>query len=341
MHCELYTMANTAQQELRVHVTRAEELEILSSDDPEVYTDPLNLRGTRVHPVPPPTDTESDEAEETVAHLVERKGPRVAASEGKKSVKQRLGEPSKRVSSKTEDEINAHLTKMAWYDKWRCCGLQMTTKKAAKHHATSHYVVCICMCCGDWDPNDARLYERHRSAASCDGLRLTRVDWKNWPTTRPVGPRLFPLPRHIREGGHPGKLVDGRVLSQKSQANQFLQNAVAEATPKTNESTPRTDTPVPSDSGFRIPKRDAKRKASSAPADRPTSEPTSSSTRCKQAKTTEYIRANLPKWERELQEKARELNELHVLVLAGRRQLQREDLTLEQMKEMVHDIVSH
>ena len=142
MHCELHTMANKAQQELRIHVTRAEELDILSSDDPEVYTDPLNLRGTRVHPVPPPTDSESDEG--AAAYLVENaEETRVdnTEGEGKRSIKQRLGEPSsRRVSTKTENDIGAHLEKMTWNNKWRCCGLEITTRKAARHHATSHYV---------------------------------------------------------------------------------------------------------------------------------------------------------------------------------------------------------
>ena len=195
-----------------------------------------------------------------------------------------------------------------------------------------------CLNCGDWDPNDARLYERHRSTASCKSLKLTKVDWKHWPTTRPVGPRLFPLPRHVREGGYPGELVAGKIPSLKTQAMEFLRNAEVETAPKNPEPVPRVRTT--SDSSFRIPKKD-KRKASSAVAEKPEAEPSTRSTRPKQARMTEYIQANLPEWEDRLRRKARELNELHVLVLAGRRQLQKEDLTLEQMKEMVHDIIPH
>lgn len=100
--------------------------------------------------------------------------------------------------------------------------------------AKSHYVICLCLQCGDWDPKQARMYERHNShkEASCRDYQLVLHDCESWNRRKPgKGPTIFPISDKIRDNGSPGTPILGEVYTVKAQCTHYLEEQAREKPP--------------------------------------------------------------------------------------------------------------
>lgn len=187
------------------------------------------------------------------------------------------------ISSRTDVKIRDHLQVMNTEGGWMCCSHHYSDRKLARVHASAHYVIGLCLSCGDWDPVHARLSERHRKSKNpkCRTYHLGRYDGRHWEEkATKKGPKIFPISDQIRDGGHPGRPILGTVLTLKVQCSNYLDekgaNTPIEPLPADLEKYAAFQQPTSTDpnSGPQ-PEREPQLQTTSAPTPTPASTSTS------------------------------------------------------------------
>lgn len=152
--------------------------------------------------------------------IKKKTSPKSQKSSSKASTTKKSPKWKENIASETDVSIEDHIKKMKYKDEWLCCGKQYITGDSARKHARTHYLISLCVTCGDWDPVAARLYER-KEKYGCTKLKIVKFDKFNW-NRRPAGkgPGLFPFNDAISQGGYPGEHVAFEISSLKEQCGK-------------------------------------------------------------------------------------------------------------------------